>query len=87
MKKIHFTGGSITVYPDRLDLEQKALFSVKKTALLPFSDIKDVSGLFDRLHIETRSGEKFSLWFGVGGTMRVLMAKKAIKAAMKDAGF
>jgi hypothetical protein len=86
MKKISFIGGNITIYPDRLEIEQKAFFSPKKTATLFFSDIKSVSGPFDRLHIEG-SSERFSLWFGAGGNMRVLMAKKVINTAMKEAGF
>jgi uncharacterized protein Veg len=47
MKKISFIGGSIEVYPDHLIIEEKALFSSKKTATVPFSDIKDVSAHFD----------------------------------------
>ena len=84
MKKLFFTGGSITIYPDSLHIEQKALFAAKKTATVPFSEIKTISAPFDRLNIET-SNARFSLWFV--DHMRAFMAHNAVRAAMKDAGF
>ena len=86
MKKISFIGGSITIFPDKLVIEEKAFFSPKKMTALPFRDIKDVSGQFDRLHLESSGGERFSLWFGSSGQMRMFMAKNEIKAAIKKAG-
>jgi hypothetical protein len=85
MKKIQYTSGRIEVYPDRIHLVQIGLFFRTKTTPIPFSDITGVSAPFDVLKIETNRNGKYRLRFW--NDQAAFIARNAIKAAMKDAGF
>ena len=85
MKKIQFTSGRIEIYPDKIHLVQMGLFSPTKTTSIALSDIKGVSAPFDVLKIETNRKAKYSLRFW--NDQAAFIARNAIKAAMKNAGF